>query len=133
MKSIRTQTDDLQDKMSAESAITFDPRDDRTRQEFKEDADINVILKRFGADSFNARPAQYGIIDFDLDLQQAKHAINDTRLAWNRLPKHLKDRFPNWESLLEAVDAGAITSKDLEPPKPDDKIPTPEAQPNPNT
>lgn len=102
---LRSQADDLGDSISSATGTSFDPKEDLTRQEFKEDADINTILKRAGGDAF-ARPATYGVADFDLDLQSAYISMAEIRAGYDRLPAHLREQFPSLSDLLGAVANG---------------------------
>ena len=52
-------------KLSEGLGISFDVSEDVTRQEFKEECDVNHILSRHG---FVPRPVTYGVHDFDSDL-----------------------------------------------------------------
>lgn len=91
---------------SDESALTCDVSEDKARQEFKEDADVNVILRRFGAGGFEMRPVQYGTQDMDADLQTVYAAAAVAQDGWLKLPEHVRRRYPGWPELLAAVDRG---------------------------
>lgn len=91
---------------SDEAVTVCPPEEDKTRQEFAEDADTNVILRRFGAGGWEPRPVVYGIQDDRLDLQAAYAAVNEAQEAWERLPERLRKRYPNWGEVLSAVDRG---------------------------
>ena len=114
----RRQGDNRQDEYSRATAIEFDQRDeesrDRTRQEFKQETDINVILSRFNpAIGLPQRAVTYGEQDFTIDLQQAHIAISDAQKTWMHLPKHLRIKYPNWQKMLDAMHRGDL-KKDLE-------------------
>lgn len=119
---IRTQNDGDQDIHSRYADIVFDDanKDDRsvTRQEMKDDADVNKLLARYGIGAFQNRGAQYSEIDFDIDLQTALHAIQEAQTAYSRMPAGLKERFPTWQSVLNAIDAGQLTF-DMTKPEPE--------------
>lgn len=102
---LRSQADDLGDSVSRETGTVFSPKEDLTRQEFKDDADINTILRRAGGDAFS-RPASYGVNDFDLDLQSAYISMAELRAGYDRLPVHLREQFPTLSDLLGAVANG---------------------------
>lgn len=103
----RTQHDDLQDKISDASGIDCSTEPDTTRQEFKDEADTNVLLKRFGV-GIPLKPVVYGETHFDIDLQQALEAVNQARTAYRGLPPELKRIYPSWQTLLNAIESGAL-------------------------
>lgn len=113
---MRTQADafDLVEvtKWSDESALACDASEDKARQEFAEEADVNVILRRFGAGGFEMRPVQYGVQDTDLDLQTVYAAAAVAQDGWLKLPEHLRRRYPGWPELLAAVDRGEASLVD---------------------
>lgn len=113
---------------SDEAAIACDPREDKTRQEFAAEADINTLLRRFGAGGMEMRPVVYGIQDTDLELQQVYAAVEVSENAWARLPENLRARYSDWSELLAAVERGEAQLKDpegkvTEPVKPDPVVP----------
>jgi len=126
---IRGQNDGLNDEISLMTGLFFDPLDESsrmiTRQEFKDDADINKLISKFGVDAFTkGRQAIPGAqINYDLDLQQALTTVNAVQQRYNFIPQWLKDRYPNWQLLAEALESGTIDLKEPQaPPAP----PTPE-------
>lgn len=100
------------EQWSDDAAISFPESEDRARQEFKDESDVNVILRRFGAGGFEPRPVVYGVQDFDDDLQGVYIAAAEAQAGWNRLPEHLRKRYPGWPELLAAVDAGEASLVD---------------------
>lgn len=105
---MRTQADLPEDfaRYSDESALRCSPSEDRTRQEFKEECDVNVILRRVGAGGFEPRPVSYGLQNTDDELQGVFAAAVAARDAWLRLPASLRRRYPGWDELLSAVERG---------------------------
>jgi hypothetical protein len=99
---------------SSAASIACTPEEDRARQEFAKDADINILLKRFGV-NLPVRHPEYGVVDFDLDLQGAYRAVQEAREGFARLPAHLRERYPSWELLMAAVANGEAVS--LTPPE----------------
>lgn len=99
---------------SLASSVVCTEKEDRARQEFAKDADVNLLLKRFGL-NIPVRHPEYGEVDFDLDVQGAYRAVAEAREGFARLPAHLRERFPSWEALMAAVANGEAVS--LEPPK----------------
>lgn len=102
----RTQVDDLQDLYSDEAQL-HTGTDSLTRQEFKDEADINKLLSRFGIGA-PARPLTWGEIDYDTQLQEALHAIAAAREAHANLPAEAIAKYPNWVSLLQAIETGQL-------------------------
>lgn len=111
-KAIRSQADDLGDEFSQASGI--DTGDELlTRQEFKEEADINFILNRYGVNAAVRTDGQYREIDYNLDLQQALAAIQSARVATTHVPEELRDKYPNWVAVLNGAETGQY-QKDLQ-------------------
>lgn len=111
----RTQTDGLQDFYSSESGLDCSGEADVTRQEFKDDADINNILRKFGVLTNDRQPLFQGT-DYNLDLQQALSSIAQAKAAHGELPENLRARYPTWQSLLTALDNGSLSLELEEPP-----------------
>lgn len=115
MRAIRKQGDDLGDTYSALTSIT-EMGQDMARQEFKNEADVNVILSRFGAFA-PQRFVEYGrAVDYGLDLQTALEAVAAARRAHGQLDQELRDKFPTWQSLLNALDSGEFKLEANKPP-----------------
>lgn len=90
---------------------------DRARQEFKDEADINYMLSRFGITQPRGTPT-YGVWDDTLDLQQAIGAVRDARAGYKRLPEEIRNKFRSMEELLTAVENGSFEIRDEEAPPP---------------
>lgn len=71
----------------------------RTQQQFKDDADINVIMRRFavtGQLPQGVRMPQYGdFIDAVDDYQTAMNAIRAAEESFMMMPATVRDRFSN--------------------------------------
>lgn len=80
------------------------------RQEFKDDADLNVLLRRFGAIPTGSAPV-FGEYDFDLTLQDAIAAGRESSRAWSRLPADVQARYGSWPAVLAALDRGELKLK----------------------
>jgi len=108
---IRTQADGLQEEFSDRAAIRFDDGTkasrDKTRQEDKDSTDINILLRRFGANVPQKRPV-FGEQDFTLGLQDAIHAVEQAKTFWNRLPADIKSLFNDWREVLVAAEDGSL-------------------------
>lgn len=75
------------------------PEPTKTQQQFKDDADINVLLERFGAGQqipLAARQPIWGM-DFteDFDFQRAFAAVQAAMEGFDDLPARIKNRFDN--------------------------------------
>lgn len=94
---------------------------DMARQEFKDEADINYMLSRFGVTAPRGTPV-YGEWDDTIDLQVALQAVSDARAAYKDLPDDLRNRFGSMEELLTALENGSLVIKNepapSEPPAP---------------
>lgn len=90
---------------------------DTARQEFKEEADINYMLSRFGITQPRGTP-QYGTWDETIDLQIAIQSVHDARAAYRELPGVLRQKFNTMEQLLTAVENGSLVLKDEDAPEP---------------
>lgn len=104
---LQTMTPLERDRLSLETG-TLNDEPSMTRQEFKKDADINEILRKFNVGDLSARQATFGETDFTADLQQALESIRETEAAWHRLPQSLKDKYPTWGYVLEALHNGEL-------------------------
>ena len=102
----REQADDRQEEYSRLTALHFEGTEEITRQEFKDDADIEKILSKFGINPMTRQPLYGAVVDDSLDLQQAIAAINLAKRADFKIPPELKGRYPDWQSLLNGVESG---------------------------
>lgn len=69
-----------------------------TKQSFKEDADINVIMRRFGlvpTVPLNAKVPSYGDFSGIFDYQTALNAVVEARESFMWMPPELRARFHN--------------------------------------
>lgn len=101
----RTQSDNYGDLVSRENVLSCADFPDLARQEFKDDADINVIMHRFGADA-PQRPVSFGVRDFDLGLQEGIHALETALDSYDRQPQEVKERFGSPGAYMAAVESG---------------------------
>lgn len=112
---VENQTLDASD--GADLANTDDNNKDMARQEYKDEADINYMLSRFGITQPRGTPT-YGEWDDDIDLQIAIESVREARAGYATLPKELRDKFRSMEELIVAIDNGSlvINDKDAEQP-----------------
>lgn len=126
---LRTQADTDEQNEEAAAAATIDCSKDRdiVHHEFAEEADINHILRHFGADKFTDRTPYFGDVDYHLELQHALDASTTAIEAHRDLPAHLKARYPTLETFLRAIETDSL---DLSEPSPKvDKTDPPKADP----
>lgn len=88
---------------------------DMARQEFKDEADINYMLSRFGVTQPRGTPT-YGTTDDTLDLQQALTSVREARAAYGDLPLNLREKFTSMEAMLNAIENGSLVIKNEEAP-----------------
>lgn len=83
-----------------------------TRQEFKEDTDINILLARFGVNTQVRNDMQWTEIDYTTDLQKAYAALDAAKRADTGVPPELRDKYPNYLALMSGIERGEY-QKDL--------------------
>lgn len=88
---------------------------DMARQEFKNEADINYMLSRFGVTQPRGAPT-YGEWDDTIDLQTALQSVSDARFAYRQLPENLRAKFTKMEDLLRALENGSLVIKNEDAP-----------------
>lgn len=88
-----------------EVGIVFDELEDKTRQEFKEECDVNHILRQHG---FMVRPVVYGEHNFDEDLTAQMQSRSVFQLWYDSAPVEVREAYPDLASFLAAVGSGAI-------------------------
>lgn len=75
-----------------------------TRQEFKDETDVNNILGRYGINA-PLREMRWGAeVDESIDLQQALDLVSKAKAI--QVPDELKSKFPTWQSVLQAAETG---------------------------
>lgn len=95
------------EKASDEAAISFVGQESLTIQSMAEDADINVLMKRFGLTGTmpsNPRVPMFGDFTGITDYQDALNAVSAAYDGFMELPAKLRARFNNNpQELLEFV------------------------------
>lgn len=112
----RTMLDSLdprqRDLWAAESATPAFVGDgeDRTRQEFKDECDVNHVLTMYGAGRGpRGGPGQFGVeVDDRVDLQESYAHMASLADAYRRAPAALRKAYPTFESMLRALAVDAI-------------------------
>lgn len=107
----RSQTDTAAQHAEHAPTLFCPPAEDRTRQEFRDETDVNLLLQRYGA-AIPQKPVQYGEVDFDLDLHTAYGAFQRVREGFNSLVPMLRDKYPTLDELVAAIATGEVISKD---------------------
>lgn len=106
-RAVRSQADKMGDYYSVETGK--DTGDEiLTRQEYKDEVDINNLLLKFGVNQ-QMRPIKYGEeIDYTVDLQTAMIAVEQAQHGYDRsVPQELRTKYPTWQEWLNAVNSGA--------------------------
>ena len=106
------------DERSRVTALSFDPDDDRTRQEFRDEADINVIMRRFGVTPADPRTLPFGYVDYSLDFQQAQLLVQDARRHLAQLPGDILTAYGGVPGLVAAIARGDRIEYSIEQPSP---------------
>lgn len=127
-KQLRKQDDAMGDAYSDLTGISFLDTKDLARQEFKDEADVNVLLRKFGVGVPQKPNPVFGDVDYTVDLQSALTAAREASFAWSKLPMTIRTKYRNWSGVLDAIERGALKVDQLQEkppePKPED-TPTP--------
>jgi len=108
----QVETDTEREYYGQLTVILCTKEEDKTRQEFKKEADVNELMKRFGAVPPSRLPG--GEWDFDMDLATAFDSVRSVRDGYRRLPSELRDQYPTPQALIDAVIRGEVTYKSEE-------------------
>lgn len=130
--------------------ISFDPDEGLTQQQFKDDCDINNIMKRYQATGVithvNGRQPEFGDFSNPIDFQSALNTVIEAEELFADLPATIRDRFANDPKELlmfmadeanreEAIALGIVKAPEKEPEPTkvrvvaDDTAPPPPPQP----
>jgi len=85
--------------------IVFDSSEDMTRQEFKQECDVNHILRQHG---YMVRPVRYGEHNFDDDLTVQMQSRSIFQFWYDSAPAEVRDAYPDLGSFLAAFGSGAL-------------------------
>lgn len=112
------------------TAIECDPAQDKTLQQYKEEADINTMIRRFGVmgtvERSRGNPV-YGDFTIARDFQSSLEAVRAAQRDFDALPAEIRERFANDPGRLlrfvendanreEAQRLGLLRSKPAEEP-----------------
>lgn len=79
--------------------------EDKARQEYGVQSDIGYQIQKFGV----GHPLTFGEQDFNLmDLTTAMRLVDESRDAWLRLPKVVRDRYQSWANVERAAATGEL-------------------------
>lgn len=127
----RHQNDGLAEEASIATSIVFDPSEDLAIQSAKDDADINVIVKRFGVTGQlgvpNVEPF-YGDFSEVEDYQTAMNRVLEADRAFMQLSSDVRNKFRNDPArLIEflADPENRDEARELGLLRPEDVIPAP--------
>lgn len=90
--------DGLEEEVSAATAVDFSDDPGYTMQDGKDDADINVLVRRFGVTGQVPRPSMepfYGDFSEVSDYQSALNQLIEADNAFAGLPSDLRAKFDN--------------------------------------
>lgn len=104
--------------------LVCDMDDDKTRQEFREECDVNHILRQHG---YMVRPVQYGEHNFDDDLTVQMQSRSVFQLWYDSAPADVREAYPDLGSFLAAFGSGAFKTG-LETPE----VPSGDSSPSPS-
>lgn len=99
---------DNHDAITQANGLICPPEEDRTRQEFKEEADVNSIVARYYPFAPPVRPVNFGVQDMGLDLHSAMLSMQSAREAYADAPKELRSAFPTFNEFLTAFMDGKV-------------------------
>lgn len=85
--------------------VVCSEEEDMTRQEFKEECDVNHILRQHG---YTVRPVVYGEHSFDQDLTSQMQARSVFQLWYDSAPSDVREAYPDLGSFLAAFGSGAF-------------------------
>lgn len=131
---IRHQYDDEHDAALRDATDIVNNEPSLTKQEFTDNADINIVMKRFGIDDGAllpqaADPRYYGDFTDATDLRESLDRTTNALERFNQLPAEIRRRFDHSPVELhrfimdpanaeEAITLGLL-HRDAAPPKPE--------------
>lgn len=135
---VRTKFNYFADKVSLKTGLAC-VKPSKTQQSFKEDADINTIVRRFGLTGKlpdNVRMPEYADYNDVFDFQTAMNTMMEAEREFMKLPSDIRRRFENDPQQLlefvsndanydEAVKIGLVKAKAPPPPPPEPAPPAP--------
>lgn len=97
---LRNQYDDARDRYEREQTDTYNDEPSLTNQQFTEEANLNVIVARFGVKDGAIppavlNPAYFGDFCDAPDFRQALDNVREAQLRFDALPASVRSRFHN--------------------------------------
>lgn len=92
-------------ELTRELGIVVNVDEDMTRQEFKDECDVNHILRQHG---YVVRPVKYGEHNFDDDLTAQMQSRSVFQLWYDSAPADVREAYPDLGSFLAAFGSGAF-------------------------
>lgn len=86
------------DQVSLETGVACTKEEDMTQQSFKEESDINEIVRRFGLTGqmpADFRAPQSGDFTGIYDFQSAMNAVRQAQESFDSLPANIRAKFDN--------------------------------------
>lgn len=86
------------DLVSRETSVNCDESEDMTQQSFKEECDINTLVRRFGITGLmpqNMVPPTFQMFEDVFDFHSAMNAIAEARESFDALPAETRYKFQN--------------------------------------
>lgn len=99
---------DNHDRITRECGLVCPLEEDRTRQEFKDETDVNRIVARFFPFAPPMNPVQYGEQDMGVDLFGSMLAIQNAKAVYGEAPSALLEKYPTFETFVEAFMSGQV-------------------------
>jgi hypothetical protein len=90
---------------SLEVGIVFDETEDMTRQEFKDECDVNHILRQHG---YMVRPVKFGEHNFDDDLTAQMQSRSVFQIWYETAPEAVREKYQDLGSFLAAFGSGEL-------------------------
>lgn len=87
--------------------ISCTEEENLTRPEFTADADINTLLRRYGAMT-PVQQLESGTYDYDIEFADTVAAARAANEAWQQLPSDVQERYKNIPGLMAAIDRGEL-------------------------
>lgn len=141
----RHQFDAERDRVEREKTAISNHEPSKTIQSFREDTDINVLMKRFGVTDGAIPPAVldprfYGDFSDVVDFRGALDATREAEERFRALPASIRNRFGNdplqlWQFVNDEANAEESIKLGLlkrQPAPNDGSIARPEGEPKPN-
>lgn len=79
----------------------------KTQQSYRDEADINEIMAKFGATQVRSPPMHFVDVPDDLDLATGIARIREGQQEFLKLPKNLQQHFETMDNYLDYIDQAA--------------------------